>query len=71
MQTEETPKIIKYQLGWKFTEDDERFADREIKKSNEYMKNYGKGIMPRMVNFNRYLNTHPVCNNPIPNKEKQ
>lgn len=61
---ETTEKIYKYRLGWKFTESDERLADLAIRRSNEYMKTYGKGgLQPYLLNHARYIHA------PLPDEE--
>lgn len=55
----EQPAVIKYQLGWKFTEEDERRADRAIKHANQYVEEHFTTTHPGIVNFSRYIHTNP------------
>lgn len=56
----EQPAVIKYQLGWKFTEEDERRADRAIKHANQYVEEHFTVTHPDIVNFSRYIHTNPT-----------
>lgn len=55
----EQPAVIKYQLGWKFTEEDERRVDRAIKHANQYVEEHFTVTNPDIVNFSRYIHTNP------------
>ena len=55
----EQPAVIKYQLGWKFTEEDERRVDRAIKHANQYAEEHFTFTHPDIVNFSRYIHTNP------------
>lgn len=54
----EQPAVIKYQLGWKFTEEDERRVDRAIKHANQYAEDHFTFTHPDIVNFSRYILTN-------------
>lgn len=50
---------MKYQLGWKFTEENERRVDRAIKHANQYVEEHFTVTHPDIVNFSRYIHTNP------------
>lgn len=49
--------IIKYRLGWTFTELEEIRMRRAIREANEFMETYGKGRKPYMVDKSHYNNS--------------
>ena len=55
----EQPAVIKYQLGWKFTEEDERRVDRAIKHANKYAEDHFTFTHSDIVNFSRSIHTNP------------
>lgn len=53
----EAPKYIKQKvcLGFRWTEEDEKAYERAKKATKEFMKTYGKGEKPQMIDLSHYL----------------
>jgi hypothetical protein len=53
----ENKDVVKYQLGWVFTVEEEIRMKKAIKEASKFMETYGKGRKPKSTSSNM-LNRH-------------
>ncbi len=57
-KTTDYPKLVKYKLGWTFTEDEERAMERACKSAAKYMETFGQAPRQPMIDLRHYENNN-------------